>query len=303
MRIADIRLKFFITYVKDGVELPRPIVFDVADEAAKVPSSRRMSVADPNMWEIASQFLRHYFAIFDRENRQDLLAAYNEHACFSMTITPTHINKLNGYLHNSRNLFRMMDTNRRQKLLKHGKLPIVSFISEMPQTKHFVDTFTMDVTVAMESMMFITITGFFQEIKTKDQPIRHFNRTFIIVPVGSGYCISNEQLHISQPSEAQLKQLLHQQLNSAQLPQAQPQAPALIQQQLPAETEKPLAMAPQLDENIKQQMIVTLSQQTNMNLEWSLKCLQEKNWIYDNALSAFQEFFKRGEIPSEAFAK
>ena len=27
--------------------------------------------------------------------------------------------------------------------------------------------------------------------------------------------------------------------------------------------------------DIKQQMTMTLSQQTNMNLEWSLKCLQE----------------------------
>lgn len=151
-----------------------------------------------------------------------------------------------------------------------------------------------------EAMMSITITGYFQEINTKEQPIRHFNRTFIIVPEGSGYCICNEQLHISQPSEAQLKQL-HQQLNSAQLPQVQPQAPALQQQQqqLPMETE----IISELNENIKQQMTVTLSQQTNMNLEWSLKCLQETNWNYDDALSAFQKFFKRGEIPPEAFAK
>jgi len=151
-----------------------------------------------------------------------------------------------------------------------------------------------------QAMMFITITGYFQEINTKEQPIRHFNRTFIIVPEGSGYCICNEQLHISQPSEAQLKQL-HQQLSSTQLPQAQPQAPALLEQQLPTETAKPIAS--ELTENIKQQMTVTLSQQTNMNLEWSLKCLQETNWNYDNAFSAFQEFFKRGQIPPEAFAK
>jgi len=151
-----------------------------------------------------------------------------------------------------------------------------------------------------QAMMFITITGYFQEINTKEQPIRYFNRTFVIVPEGNGYCICNEQLHISLPSEAQLKQL-HQQLNSAQLPQAQPQAPALLEQQLPAETTKPIA--PELDENIKQQMTVTLSQQTNMNLEWSLKCLQETNWNYDNAFAVFQEFFKRGQIPPEAFAK
>jgi len=75
------------------MELPRPIVFDVVDEAAKVPSSQRMFVADAKAQEIASQFLQQYFTIFDRENRQPLLDAYNEHAYFSMTVTTPHGNK------------------------------------------------------------------------------------------------------------------------------------------------------------------------------------------------------------------
>lgn len=78
---------------KDGTELPRPIVFDVVDDAAKVPLSQRMFVADAKAQEIASQFLQQYFTIFDSENRQPLLDAYDEHACFSMTITTSHNNK------------------------------------------------------------------------------------------------------------------------------------------------------------------------------------------------------------------
>ena len=68
-----------------------------------------------------------------------------------------------------------------------------------------------------QTMMFITITGYFQELDNKKQPIRHFNRTYVIVLEGDGYCIQNEQLHISQPSEAQLKQL-NQQLNTYSQP-------------------------------------------------------------------------------------
>lgn len=142
-------------------------------------------------------------------------------------------------------------------------------------------------------MMFITITGYFQELD-KEEPIRHFNRTFIIVPEGEGYCIRNEQLHISQPPEAQLKQL-HQQLNQLSNQQIPPVTPGS------AEVPKP--MATELSDDIKQQMTMTLSQQTNMNPEWSLKCLQETQWNYNNALSAFQEFYKLGQIPSEAFTK
>lgn len=145
-------------------------------------------------------------------------------------------------------------------------------------------------------MMFITITGYFQELDKKEGPIRYFNRTFIIVPEGEGYCIRNEQLHISQPPEAQLKQL-HQQLNQLNNQQIQPETPA------PLGTTVAKPMPTELSNDIKQQMTVTLSQQTNMNLEWSLKCLQETQWNYDNALSAFQEFFKRGQVPSEAFTK
>jgi len=144
-------------------------------------------------------------------------------------------------------------------------------------------------------MMFITITGYFQELE-KDEPIRYFNRTFIIVPEGEGYCIRNEQLHISQPPEAQLKQL-HQQLNQLSNQQTQSEAPALGS----AEVAKP--MATELNDDIKRQMTITLSEQTNMNLEWSLKCLQETQWNYNNALSAFQEFYKLGQVPPEAFTK
>ncbi|KYN50655.1 Nuclear RNA export factor 1 [Trachymyrmex septentrionalis] len=74
------------------MELPRPIVFDVVDEAAKIPPTQRMFVADAKAQEIASQFLQQYFTIFDSENRQPLLDAYNEHALFSMTINTTSSN-------------------------------------------------------------------------------------------------------------------------------------------------------------------------------------------------------------------
>lgn len=265
----------------------------MVDDTAKIPPPQRVFATDAKAQEIASQFMQQYFTIFDSESRQPLLDAYDEHACFSMTVT-SYNNKLNGYLVENRNLFRTYDTPRRQKLLKHGRLPVVSFISEMPRTRHFLDTFTMDIALATQVMMFITITGYFQELDNKEQPIRYFNRTFTIVPEGRGYCIRNEQLHISQLPEAQLKQL-NQQLNSQP---TQPEVSTLLPQ-TSTQSAKPI----ELSEDIKQQMTMTLSQQTNMNLEWSLKCLQETQWNYDNALSAFQEFFKRGQIPSEAFTK
>lgn len=72
------------------MELPKPILFDVADDGNKLPPSRRIFVANTKAQEIASQFLQQYFLIFDSENRQPLLDAYDEHAYFSMTVSYTH---------------------------------------------------------------------------------------------------------------------------------------------------------------------------------------------------------------------
>ena len=306
--ISDVRKRFPKLLRLDGMDLPKPILFDVVDEGNKIPLSQRMFVANAKAQEVASQFLQQYFLIFDSENRQPLLDAYVEHACFSMTVSypPHYTNKLNGYLMenrnlmenknlmDNRNLYRTNDTNRKQKLLKHGRLPVVSFISEMPQTSHYLHTFTMDISLITDGIMLITVTGLFKELDKKEQPVRYFNRTFIIVPEGNGYCIRNEQLHISQPTDAQLKQLSSQ-------PQTQ-----MIQDpgsQTPSISGNEKSLTVQLSEDVKQQMTMTLSQQTNMNLEWSLKCLEEVSWNYDNALSAFQEFYKRGQVPAEAFNK
>lgn len=126
--------------------------------------------------------------------------------------------------------------------------------------------------------MLIIITGCFKERATKDQSIRYFDRVFTIVPEGTGFCIMNEQWFLTTATPEQQKQLLN---------------PIII----PPQVEPTVEPA----DDVKQQMLITLSQQTNMNAEWCLKCLQEVQWIYDAALSAFNEFFKCGLIPPEAF--
>lgn len=136
--------------------------------------------------------------------------------------------------------------------------------------------------------MLISVTGLFKEIDGKKDPIRFFNRTFVIVPAGAGYCIRNEQLHIGQPSIEQEKKAFTTQ----------------ISQPSTSSTSSSVSSPPtEINENAKRQMVLTLSQQTNMNLEWSSKCLQEVQWNFDTALTAFQQCFKEGKIPAEAFVK
>jgi len=61
----------------------------------------------------------------------------------------------------NRNLLRLNDTIKRQKLLKQGRLAIVSFISELPRTRHMVNTFTMDIVLVTVSYIFLNSSDIF----------------------------------------------------------------------------------------------------------------------------------------------
>ena len=71
------------------MDLPPPIMFDLEDQKLKLPPTQRMFIIQSNVkaQEVATQFLHQYFMVFDSENRQPLLDAYHEHACFSMTVS------------------------------------------------------------------------------------------------------------------------------------------------------------------------------------------------------------------------
>lgn len=56
-------------------------------------------------------------------------------------------------------------------------------------------------------MLTLIVSGMFKELRTahKAPPIRHFFRSFVIIPAGSGFCIINEQLHVTNATEEQTK--------------------------------------------------------------------------------------------------
>lgn len=112
---------------------------------------------------VVRQFLEQYFTIFDSDNRQPLLQAYHEHALFSMTMAYPYgqHNKnspwLNWYATDNRNLDRVRDVERRHKLLKQGQLSVVSFLSDMPSSKHDLHNFRVDLTVFTVSLIIFVL--------------------------------------------------------------------------------------------------------------------------------------------------
>jgi nuclear RNA export factor len=136
-------------------------------------------------------------------------------------------------------------------------------------------------------MLVLTVTGLFKERNSdpKLEYVRVFQKTLVIVPNNGGYCIMNELLHINNAS-------VYQSRNAFKAPST-----------MTPTTSQPVAGASVPDDATKMQMVQAMSQQSNMNLEWSRKCLEETSWDYNRAGFVFGELFKQGKIPPEAFVK
>lgn len=53
--------------------------------------------------------------------------------------------------------------------------------------------------------MVAVVSGVFSQVADRSPPIRSFTRTLVIVPEGSGYCITNEQLYLTNATVDQIK--------------------------------------------------------------------------------------------------
>ncbi|XP_066246694.1 nuclear RNA export factor 1-like [Euwallacea similis] len=306
--ISEVRKRFPKCMKLDGIELPRPISFDITSEEASIPELQKTYLCDSNGESIVRHFLEQYFVIYDSKNRQPLLEAYHAQAMFSFTMSypyglgrDKNVAWLNWYQTESRNVLKVQDADRRCKLLKQGQLSVVSFLQDMPETKHDIYSFTVDLTLYTAQMICLTVSGMFKELKTshKVPPTRHFFRTLVIVPAGSGFCIANEQYHITNATPDQAKEAfktpsLPTPASGTAAPPSTPEASPVIHS-----VASPVA----LDNAAKQEMVNQIALKTGMNIEWSIKCLEGTDWDFMRACATFDELHSQGSVPPEAFVK
>ena len=102
---------------------------------------------------------------------------------------------------------RVTDPTKRKSYLRQGKLAICAFLAELPKTEHDKTSFTLDVPFATDKLMSFTVSGLFRETEqaggVSGQVIRHFNRVFVVVPHGQGFCIVNDMLYVTIPTHYQ----------------------------------------------------------------------------------------------------
>ncbi|XP_070578701.1 nuclear RNA export factor 1-like [Ptychodera flava] len=311
--------KYFPKILKlDGHDLPPVIGFALDESDTALPETKGSFFINDHLKTLILTFLEQYYACYDSDDRQKLLEAYHEKACFSLTIPPppkdghqSKIQSLYKYTQYNRSINKIHEPERTFRLLKQSRLNVVACLAELPETQHDLASFVVDVSMFTGTFLNFSVSGIFKETSSHNPPIRSFTRTFLAVPAGSGLCIINDQLSVGRPTQSQLKGAfttpaptpstspVPPEVQTATPPQVQPVP--VVAQPVPS-TSKSQPAEPALTAQ-QQQMIQTFSQQSGMNLEWSYKCLSENNWNYENSAKIFTDLQAKGSIPPQAFAK
>ncbi|KAJ2614125.1 nuclear mRNA export, poly(A)+RNA binding protein [Coemansia sp. RSA 1365] len=259
-------------------------------------------VENQNVSDLTNTFLAGFFGLYDG-NRHGLADIYDHSAVFSLMVDTTqptstfaqtnpHSQKridFSTYIRISRNLTRVKTHQKRVNALIVGKSAVVQTLLQLPATQHPVqdsqrfsfDAWQTDVDGAGEpqtqAVVTVVIHGEFTE--QPSQNVISFDRVFVLAPAppgspaamaGSPCTITNDQLTIRRYNG--------------------------FQNWMPSATEPtPLpSLTPE-----QQEMARALQELTGLNAEWTLKCLENYGWDYQQALSQFPQI--RGALPPEAF--
>ncbi|XP_016051225.1 PREDICTED: nuclear RNA export factor 2-like [Miniopterus natalensis] len=147
-------------------------------------------------------FLQQYYLIYDSGDRQSLLGAYHNEACFSLTIPfipdDPAPSSLFEYFKDNRNMKNPKDPNLNFQLLKHTNHDIVSSLCVLPKTQHDLSSFVVDMWFQLENLLFFCVNGVFKEVEGRSQgSVRAFTRTFIAtLASSSSLCIMNDELFV-----------------------------------------------------------------------------------------------------------
>nr|CAD7397577.1 unnamed protein product [Timema poppensis] len=282
--VNEIRIRIKTVKSVDGVVIG-PIGFR---------RNHRNYMVRPSQNELVNDFIQHYFSLYDGDIRKKMQGLYHRDALYSLTATylpgqtTSSTARLQEYMTESRNLRKLSDYTKSYNLLQHGQDRILEALCKLPPTQHDVYSFTVDVPFQTDNSLLINICGVFRETKaTQTQPVRAFNRTFILLRMGEGeYQVTNEMVHISNATtEQNTKTFLHPLTSIPSVPTIASTADRV------------------LTESEKAQMTQMFSQITEMNYLWSRKCLAEAYWDVKDGLITFVELYKLRRIPPEAFSK
>jgi len=246
---------------------------------------------------VAEAFLRQFFQGYDNDRNGLAQYYYDDSSTFSMQVNTRALkdprlpkpqgNEWTHYIKQSRNLLKLDNIGPRARRLHTGASNIAQVFAELPTTQHpdfaeFPEKWLLecrpqpglpDPTGASPSGvngLVITVHGEFEE--PQNSKIRSFDRTFVLGPGGAnGVRVISDSLTIRAYGG-----------NGAYQPEAQEEAPPMSEAQE------------------KEAMAIEVSKATGMNMQYSVMCLEQSGWSYQDALAAFAN--AKDSIPAEAYA-
>uniref|UniRef100_A0A452R5N1 NTF2 domain-containing protein n=1 Tax=Ursus americanus TaxID=9643 RepID=A0A452R5N1_URSAM len=193
-----------------------------------------------------SSLLSHrYYMIYDSGDRQGLLGAYHDEACFSLAIPfnpeDPAPSSLCEYFKESRNMKKPKDPYLCVQPLKRTNRDIVFSLCVLPKTQHDLSSFLVDIWFQTGVLLLVV------EVEGKSQgSVRAFTRTFIATPASnSSLCIVNDELFVRDATPNETRSAFSN------------QEPTLTSSTMPTVSQE------------QQEMVHAFSTQSGMKLEWS----------------------------------
>lgn len=245
-----------------------------------VPNIQSNYLGNGTKISLIKQFVKHFFTLYDQEDRIIMHGLYDKNAFYSMTLgaAMNHTNKeIVKTFSTNRNLLKFADYAKCHDFLFCGPEKIITALQRQPPTSHDFKTFHVDLLDEGDNYIAISVQGLFAYRITHCQPM-FFNRTFIIIrKEDNEYTIVNDQYYIDG-------------------------IPAHMINEIKYELKPiPKFIPTVLSVSEKEQLLRFLREITKMNIQYCYKYLQEAEWNIRNAINIFIKKYTVNDIPPEAF--
>ncbi|XP_011171979.1 nuclear RNA export factor 2 [Solenopsis invicta] len=245
-----------------------------------VPNIQSNYLSNGTKIPLIRQFVKHFFTLYDQEDRIVMHGLYDKNAFYSMTFggTSNHVHKeIIKTFSTNRNLLKFADYAKCHEFLFWGSEKIITALQRQPPTTHDFKTFHVDLLHEDDNHLVISVQGLFS-FRLVICPPMLFNRTFIIIrKEDNEYCIVNDQYYIDSTFT-----------NAGNEVKFEPRP-------VPKFTPTVLSVSE------KEQLIRFLHELTTMNVRHCYKYLAEANWDIKSAITMFMKHYSVNDVPPQAF--
>ncbi|XP_076683746.1 nuclear RNA export factor 1 [Andrena cerasifolii] len=251
-------------------------------KTSDVPLTKGKCVTDQAREELVTEFVTHFFNLYDQNDRTVLKGLYHKNAFYSMSFgmsaSVAHKKNLPQFTAN-RNLLKNTDVNKKRQHLFYGQDNILGGLKRLPRCYHDRNSFMYDLMFDDGMCLAISVHGLFKTLNKANQ-VLSFSRTFILLAgADNEYNILNDQYHVDSVAE--------------EIPAGSIQAKTIYEDFTPtcfSMTEKKELLNKFLDV-------------TTLNSEWCQTYMEESKWNIKKAISNFMKDYKSSAVPAEAFLR